>query len=302
MQRSAQTSPVVAEQLRSPFTTTATTTSTFTATHITTNNMTRFRPNETPRARSFTEHALAYKSPESLFVASSAVPPSTPVIASTAAHHSTNHRLTFEFNLEDHIKKTRKAAAYMKQLHHTQSCGGICMAPYCMRLVSLLKHVQVCGDVQCMQPGCQTTKTLLDHAKKCRGRHGILALNNNNYKSMMNHKDDFCLMCTIAFTNENGEGKTPSFEDNHYYDQRKFDTVDDARSCPLICDEIIDCNRVPFQSFMSHTPSRCKTYSDSDFVVQQLHQQQYQHSQVTPPNKKLRSKSMTAASLNEVVI
>lgn len=184
-------------------------------------------------------------------------------------------KLTFEFNLEDHIQKTRKAASYLKQLFHTQLCQGVCMATTCIRVASLLKHVNNCDNMECIQPGCNTTKSLLKHAKDCKA------------KNVMNPIKDgpFCLMCTIAGS-DHGIPKTPCYEDS--YDMRSFDG--DERSRPLVCDEMIEFSRVPFQSMKSITP-RAKTFSDSDFVVQV---------QVDQPHKKVRSKSMDDVSMDDI--
>lgn len=189
--------------------------------------------------------------------------------------NQSNHKLTFEFNLEDHIQKTRKAAGFLKQLFHTQSCHGICMATTCIRVATLLKHVQGCENMECIHPGCNTTKSLLKHARECKA------------KNIMNPIKDgpFCLMCTIAGTSENGVPKSPCYEDS--CDSRSFDNDDRCR--PLVCDEMIEFSRVPFQSMKSITP-RAKTFSDSDFVVQ-----------VEQPSKKARSKSMDALSMDDDV-
>ena len=197
-------------------------------------------------------------------------------VGNPAQMESSASKLTFEFNLEDHIQKTRKAASYLKQLFHTQLCQGVCMATTCIRVASLLRHVNQCEQMECIQPGCNTTKSLLKHAKDCKA------------KNVMNPMKDgpFCLMCTIAGSSENGAPKTPCYEDS--YDYRSFDG--DDRSRPLVCDEMIEFSRVPFQSLKSITP-RAKTYSDSDFVVQ-VHDDQ--------PHKKVRSKSMDAVSGEDV--
>ncbi len=184
--------------------------------------------------------------------------------------NAVSHRMSFEFNLEDHIQKTRKAAGYLKQIFHTQDCQGSCMAVTCTRIATLLVHVNGCQTMQCINPGCNTTKALLKHAREC------------NAKNIMNPIKDgpFCLMCTIAGSSD-GVVQAPNCELN-------CDSETDERCRPLVCDEMMEFSRVPFQSLKSLT-SRAKTFSDSEFVVTA--------NQVNQPNKKARSKSMNAASL-----
>lgn len=79
-----------------------------------------------------------------------------------------HHRLNFEFNLEDHIKKTRKAAAYLKQVLHSQQCGGHCSSIQCRRISRILLHLEGCLNEQCLEPGCVTTKKLLRHSMECQ--------------------------------------------------------------------------------------------------------------------------------------
>jgi hypothetical protein len=192
----------------------------------------------------------------------------------SAFHRSSdNHKLSFEFNLEDHIQKTRKAAGYLKQLFHTEGCQGVCMSTMCIRVATLLKHVHACERLDCIQPGCNTTKSLLKHARECKA------------KNIMNPIKDgpFCLMCTIAGSSENDGSRSSSHEDS--YDAR---TDNDDCCRPLVCDEMIEFSRVPFQSMKSITP-RAKTFSDSDCVVQ-----------IEQPSKKARSKSMDSMSMDDV--
>jgi hypothetical protein len=80
-----------------------------------------------------------------------------------------HHRLNFEFNLEDHIKKTRKAATYLKQIIHSQQCGGHCGSTMCRRVCAVLGHLDVCEDANCAVAGCSTTKRLLRHRSECTG-------------------------------------------------------------------------------------------------------------------------------------
>lgn len=90
-----------------------------------------------------------------------------------------HHRLNFEFNLEDHIKKTRKAASYLRQVFHSQQCGGQCSSAQCKRIVKVLFHIQGCNDAFCAIGGCNTTKKLLRHSLECQssscGNGGINA-------------------------------------------------------------------------------------------------------------------------------
>ena len=216
----------------------------------------------------------------------------TPPHNSTTTTHQ-NKRLNFEFNLEDHIKKTRQAGRYLKQIIHSKDCSIVsCPHLHCARTKQILSHVQMCVTPGCKIPGCQTTKRLLDHAKTCH---------NSWYKihATTTAQRDFCLLCTIAHCEENHRQlhRQPSYsyEDTDVYQMNEKD----AQLLPMISDEIIEFSRVPFQSFpVSGSPPcslsadsqdifspRAKTYSDSNFDVS-----------MNEPNKKLRSKSWAVPS------
>lgn len=236
--------------------------------------------------------------------------PSTNTINQCTAYNTTR-RLNYEFNLEDHIKKTRQAGKYLKQIIHAKDCPlPQCTFVNCLRTKQILLHVNECQSVYCQIPGCQTTKRLLDHSKTCE---------NSWYKinGTTTAQQDFCLLCTIACCEENNRqlhqlpipsssssSTTPltrqpsySYEDTDTYNMNEKD----ATLLPMISDEIIEFSRVPFQSFPSSLPHhnnnynnnnnnasvfspRAKTYSDSNFEVS------------NEPNKKQRSKSWAVPS------
>jgi hypothetical protein len=175
--------------------------------------------------------------------------------------------VAIEYNVENHIQKSRSAGNYLKQLLHSQDCQGMCMSPKCIRITSILKHTAHCQQLPCSHPGCDTTKTLLKHSREC-------------VKSLS--KGDLCLICLIAKATENrphlGLAKTTDL--SHYSTEDPTDL--------LIFDEMIE-TRVPFQPSPTLNP-RSKTFSDSDCVL----------SSTSQPNKKARSKSMTAATLSDM--
>lgn len=164
------------------------------------------------------------------------------------------HKLNFEFSLEDHIKKMRKAAAYLKQLNHSKTCGGACGGQYCGRIVQIIGHVSSCAMQICPFPGCMTTKRLVEHSNQC----------GTGNSTSVRTTGTFCLLCTIAASDsqDNIRDRTASCEVTKDMD------VDDGYA-PLIHDEIIEFSRVPFQAF-SESPegfSRQKTYSESHVLL-----------------------------------
>jgi hypothetical protein len=189
------------------------------------------------------------------------------------------HRLTFEFSLEDHIKKTRKAAAYLKQLLHSRECMGCCNAQSCMRTTLILRHVLACSTNGCSVSGCLTTKALLEHESQCGNLGGATS-------ATLGH---FCLLCTIA-TVQCNRNRLPSYDSNNFISFGQED-----RFAPLINDEIIEFSKVPFQQRSpshehDHT-GRSKTYSESHVLLA-----------LDQPSKKMRGKSLDAFPLSNTVV
>ncbi|RYG97740.1 hypothetical protein EON65_52405 [archaeon] len=153
----------------------------------------------------------------------------------------THHRLTLEFSLEDHIKKTRKAASYLRQLVHTKSCQGVCQQAACLRVLDILNHANACSNMACLFPGCNTTKTLVQHMNTCT----------SNTPSCVR----ICLLCSIAKTPRN----LPAQNNNYKH------TYIECDGTVMVYDEMIEVSKVPFQTFMQEipTPHRAKTFSES---------------------------------------
>lgn len=182
---------------------------------------------------------------------------------------SQQHKLNLEFSLEDHIKKTRKAAAYLKQVLHSRACQGACGSQTCARTVLVLRHVASCSSSVCGFGGCMTTMKLLEHTDDCGAR--------------IRGGTHFCLLCTIATSDVQDANRlrTPSYDLNNF-----IDTFEEGEFAPVINDEIIEFSRVPFQRSnpCSPTHGRCKTYSESHVMLG-----------FEPSSKKMRSKSLNIA-------
>lgn len=236
------------------------------------------------------------------------------------SHSGHCHNLTFEFNLEDHVKRTRKAANYLKQIYHSRDCNGKCQSIACRKVSTILPHVTECKESNCSVPGCNTTKSLLLHSQEC---------SNSPFSTkaaataaiVSTTSNQVCLLCTIALSGYSSVPQITSFSTDNidHYNNTAVSSEDDIIYEPLIHDEIISYNRIPFQEFSSRESSplktpveisshlniredeaidrfvpRAKTFSDSDFVVSSavsahgtnaiVHEMQ--------PMKKMRSKSL----------
>lgn len=237
----------------------------------------------------------------------------------------THRSLDFEFNLEDHIKKTRKAASYLKQVFHSQQCGGKCASPHCRRILRVLQHVENCHTEQCVEPGCATTKKLLRHSMECQSSNspcstsflntptlnaskGINNNNNNVSRNLNTHlattpSNQFCLLCTIARTDTAME-MAPAVA--RHEDAMDIEDEDDngfeRQFMPVISDEIIEFSRIPFQQH----GQRMKTFSNDGLGTvfrQPISAQTHALSPISQPTaKKARSKSLNEVSLDVLAL
>lgn len=274
------------------------------------------------------------------------------VVSNTASSlgvaSSQNHRLNFEFNLEDHIKKTRKAATYLKQILHSQQCGGHCGSTMCRRVCLVLSHLEVCEDDFCAVAGCSTTKRLVRHRMECTGvtsssptRSHSNSVNSNSTSNSYSdtprtsvestvstlsappvinplsspqaiRSPHFCLLCVLAKADSLTPRSNAIIQDAGFSassimmcatdEIHSPSTGEDDRFMPVISDEIIEFSKIPFQQRhrVHHlSPMRSKTYSDSS---QYLNDKIGTNSPISPmssqPNKKLRSKSCNAATVD----
>lgn len=184
-------------------------------------------------------------------------------------------------SVEDYIKKSKKAANYMKQLIHSESCSGRCGLPTCVQISSILSHSKNCLNNNCKVPGCATSKNLWNHYLNCRDYR------NPSISSR-------CLICSLAFSGSPTRLRSQSLhsiktleEDRHDSNVNQDDSLDsslDNDSEYFINDEIIESNRVPFQTMSCNHSTRTKTYSDSHFLIRS-------ESDVSDINK-IRSKSL----------
>jgi hypothetical protein len=199
-----------------------------------------------------------------------------------------SHKVCFELDLEDHIKKTRQAAKFLKQIIHAKKCMLLdeantvplsnipgsskmkCGFPSCQKTKEILKHVNICNDTFCQLPGCQTTKKLLSHSETCSKSWYQLSGTTKAQK-------DFCLLCTIA---HNSEETNPSSTTSSTYpasglnspkpsyeDTTTSSSLEDQDLLPLIQDEIRTFSRIPFQK----TPSPVNSNSSRSIFASGYH-------------------------------
>jgi hypothetical protein len=244
----------------------------------------------------------------------------------------THRSLDFEFNLEDHIKKTRKAASYLKQVFHSQQCGGKCASPLCRRILRVLQHTENCENEQCMEPGCATTKKLLRHSMECQSSNSPCSTsflntptlnlskgsnnNGNNVSRNLNThlattpSNQFCLLCTIARTDTVTEMAPTNIASSRHEDamdieedgDAHYDNGFDRQFMPIVSDEIIEFSRIPFQQH----GQRMKTMSHdgiNEVFRQPISLKTAALSPVgQPTSKKARSKSLNAVSLDVLAL
>lgn len=177
-----------------------------------------------------------------------------------------NQRLSFEFSLEDHVKRTRKAASYLKQIYHSRDCHGQCQSPACKKVSIILSHVIQCSTPNCTIPGCNTTKSLLLHSQECCHSPFASASHRNNNNNCNNNTNNnytiptttslttssptsssICLLCTIALS---GYATIKSFSTDDIVGNNNEEDVPLLYQ-PLIHDEIISYNRIPFQELIA---------------------------------------------------
>lgn len=240
---------------------------------------------------------------------------------------STHRSLDFEFNLEDHIKKTRKAATYLKQVFHSQQCGGTCASPHCRRIHRLLRHIEnECQTEQCAEPGCVTTKKLLRHSMECQSCNSPCSTsflntptlnaskgssNNNVSRNLNTHlattpSNQFCLLCTIARTDTAAE-MAPAIarlEDAMDIEDEDDDAHGfDRQFMPIISDEIIEFSRIPFQQHGQRVKTMSHDGINSVFRQPISSSQRSAMSPTSQPTaKKARSKSLNAVSFDVLAL
>eukprot|EP01033_Poteriospumella_lacustris_P009425 gene9425-6753_t len=229
----------------------------------------------------------------------------------------THHRSNFEFNLEDHIKKTRKAATYLKQMLHSQQCGG-------HTTKRLLRHRRECTGVSSGTPSrshsnslattasySETPRTSVDSGASSSSTAPTVVApfsSLNLVGSPQRTTPHFCLLCTLAKADTLTPRSSAIMHDAGYNTSSIMmcatDEVhspvaggeEDDRFMPVISDEIIEFSKIPFQQRSRvHTlsPMRSKTYSDSQYLDTNPLSPASQQ-----PNKKFRSKSCNAASVD----
>lgn len=212
--------------------------------------------------------------------------------------------------VEDYVQRTKKSAGYLRLLLHSKRCGGLCMKAACIKTSSVVDHVNKCFDPQCTYPGCITSKKLLEH-------HDTCALN----MSLNTGLSNFCLLCslvpqaTTSPTNrshylspdQNNAYGTPQLEESdrysEVYDRRTHDGCFVHAFCrtasqdpgdhpsassdsPIMFDEMIEYNKVPFQD------------SRSEYLRHSMTSDLPPNVYSDEPPRKIRSKSMNAVSID----
>jgi hypothetical protein len=156
---------------------------------------------------------------------------------------------------ESYIMRSKKAAGYLRQILHSQSCTGRCESSACVQTRIILEHVPVCQREICSVPGCDTTKKLLLHFQQCATKEASRA------------KPTVCLICAFACSSSPMKQQSGHAYQNkprsHTIDETKVAFVEESEEdTTFCCEELIECNRIPFQRVQPPAAGRVKTYSD----------------------------------------
>lgn len=210
-----------------------------------------------------------------------------------------------EAPVDDYVQKTKKTAGYLRLILHSKKCNGFCMKTACIKTSGVIDHMNNCFDARCSYPGCTTSKKLLEHYEKC-GNHTVPRI--SNYRSPSG-VSNFCLLCSLvpqANTSPTNRSKyqSPDHSSSHLYaalpstaeesdryeeivyndHRRSLSALDEHnRESPVIFDEMMEFNKVPFQDAPSEY---CRPSLGSAGLTQGVYTEE--------PPRKIRSKSMNA--------
>lgn len=151
----------------------------------------------------------------------------------------------------DYFRRSRKAALILRQVFHTQSCGGACGNRVCNNTTQLLSHMRQCATGACEYSGCITTKRLLNHFERCQSTEAVVAHplpthspnrslleqpaegsntdilteanTRANSHTRFNNGRNFCLICALA-TSSGGEYTLDAGNMNDTSPNSLFDT------------------------------------------------------------------------------
>ena len=215
-----------------------------------------------------------------------------------------NHSpVSMEAPKEDYVQRTKKTAGYLRLLLHSRKCGGLCNKTGCIKTSSVVDHLGGCFDARCTFPGCTTSKKLLDHYETC----GLNSATHQSATHGSSGYSNFCLLCSLVpqatssptnrshyLSPEQSMYNTHNVEDRYselvYTDSRSpreaSDDHEDKRYSPIVFDEMMEFNKVPFQD----TPAE---YLRHSMTTSDMHESCYSDE----PPRKIRSKSMNAASI-----
>jgi len=190
------------------------------------------------------------------------------------------------------MNRSKKAAGYLRQILHSQKCGGMCQNPSCIQTSRVFNHVIHCDTTFCSTQGCETTKKLLTHFQHCRAGQALRAGGPSSSSSNSNGHlpPTTCLICSIACSSSPTKSlMMPLYNmDNrcHSTDEIMREEEEETEETSFSSDEVIEFNRIPFQN--NQIEARPKTFSHDGFAVP-----------TGAPRAKVRSKSMNAMHVDE---
>jgi len=186
-----------------------------------------------------------------------------------------------EHSAEGYLIRSKKAAGYLRQILHTQKCGGMCQNASCIQTTRILSHVLQCDVAICSHQGCETTKKLLGHFQQCRFGTSLRGGLSSSSSSSIN--GGTCLVCSMACSSSPTKALMPQYNLHAEELMREEEETEDTS---FSSDEVIEFNRIPFQN--NQHEARPKTLSEGCFAVP-----------TGAPRAKARSKSMNAMSVDE---
>lgn len=226
--------------------------------------------------------------------------------------NSTSGIAESEHSVEAYLIRSKKAAGYLRQILHSQKCGGMCQLMSCIQTTRVLAHTGHCDVAICATQGCETTKKLLLHFQQCRFSQGHRGLSHGSSSSgaFGGINPSTCLVCSIACSSSPTKSLMPhhrhssiinsnnelhhrmATEEEEILREEEQDTshVDQSQDFSFSSDEVIQFNRIPFQNNQVEAARvRPQAYSADGFAIPTG----------APRGNKARSKSMNAMSVDE---
>jgi hypothetical protein len=180
------------------------------------------------------------------------------------------------------------------------------MKTACIKTSSVVDHMKKCFDTRCGYPGCTTSKKLFDHYEKC-------GINSSTHEPSARGPPgyaNFCLLCSLVpqattsptnrvhylspdqsiYVGASLDEEHDRYEEIVYNEHRRsLEAMENTHGeSPIIFDEVMHFNKVPFQD------------APSEYYRHSMTSSAFESSYTEEPPRKIRSKSMNAMSTSEL--